>query len=453
MVVSWLTREPVARPWVTYGTEVYDMRGEVAALSRSYTDAVTAEQVHVHHAFLHGLEPGTGYFYEVAHGQRHHVDGGVFRTAPAPDDRASFRFTAFGDHGTDAPYDPYGSSASAAAVAGVERVDPLFQLSLGDLSYANMRDDPVRAWFDWFEMIGPSARRRPWMPLIGNHETERGNGMLGLAAYQTYFELPDNGEEPYLSGLWYAFTVSTVRFVMLAADDVCFQDCGRVYLNGFSSGRQTAWLERTLKQARSDPGIDWVVVAMHHAAMSTAAHHNGGDLGLREQWLPLFDAYGVDLVLCGHEHHYERSLPVRGVVPGSTTLTPAPTVTTGSDVVDSSAGTVHMLVGTGGSSSPSAHALFDPPACRVVTSVVDPPPGRHSRRSVFQREPAPWLAVRDREHPYAVASFEVSPDGPDGTSTIRVTVHDSTVPDAPPVDAFTLVRRSHGPISHGPIEM
>ncbi len=57
--------------------------------------------------------------------------------------------------------------------------------------------------------------------------------------------------------------------------------------------------------------------------MSTA-HFNGADLGIRQQWLPLFDAYGVDLVLAGHEHHYERTVPVRGVLPGSELLTPAP---------------------------------------------------------------------------------------------------------------------------------
>jgi 3',5'-cyclic AMP phosphodiesterase CpdA len=440
MVVSWFTRAPVNRPRVAYGIEPHDMTSEIAAVSRSYTDAVTGEQVHAHHAFLQGLEPDTAYFYEVAHGRRQRLDGDVFHTAPAG--RSAFRFTAFGDHGTDASYDPFGSPASAAAVAGVERIDPLLHLALGDLSYANMRTDPVRAWFDWFTMIGPSARRRPWMPLIGNHETEYGNGVLGLAAYQTYFQLPDNGEEAYLSGLWYAFTVGSVRFLMLAGDDVCYQDAGGVYLHGFSSGRQTAWLERTLEQARSAPSIDWVVVGVHQAAVSTSQNHNGADLGLRDQWLPLFDSFGVDLVLCGHEHHYERSLPLRGAVPGSATLTPAPTATSVGNVINTSAGTVYLLLGTGGSSSPSAHALLDPPACRVLVAVVDPPPGGRNRRSVYETEPAIWLGVRDRDHPYAFASFEVRPDGPDATTTMRVAVHDSTAPTAPPIDAFTLVRPS-----------
>ena len=51
---------------------------------------------------------------------------------------------------------------------------------------------------------------------------------------------------------------------------------------------------------------------MHQDALSSAKNGNGSDKGIRETWLPLFDRYGVDLVLCGHDHDYERSWPVRG---------------------------------------------------------------------------------------------------------------------------------------------
>ena len=47
-------------------------------------------------------------------------------------------------------------------------------------------------------------------------------------------------------------------------------------------------------------------------ALSSSKTGNGSDKGIREAWLPLFDRYGVDLVLCGHDHDYERSYPVRG---------------------------------------------------------------------------------------------------------------------------------------------
>ena len=78
------------------------------------------------------------------------------------------------------------------------------------------------------------------------------------------------------------------------------------------SGAQKAWLEKELAAARGDRDIDWIVVCMHQVAISTADKFNGADLGIREEWVPLFDKYGVDLVVCGHEHHYERSHPIRG---------------------------------------------------------------------------------------------------------------------------------------------
>ena len=93
---------------------------------------------------------------------------------------------------------------------------------------------------------------------------------------------------------------------------------------GYSQGAQRAWLERELAAARGSHEIDWIVVCMHQVAMSSA-HFNGADLGIRQQFLPLFDRYGVDLVVAGHEHHFERTFPVRGVprVTGEAASAPA----------------------------------------------------------------------------------------------------------------------------------
>jgi 3',5'-cyclic AMP phosphodiesterase CpdA len=113
-------------------------------------------------------------------------------------------------------------------------------------------------------------------------------------------------------------------------------------------------LEKELAAARSDRDVDWIVVRMHQVAISTADKFNGADLGIREEWVPLFDRYGVDLVVCGHEHHYERSHPIRGQE-ANPTLTPVATTK----------GTVHMVIGGGGTSFPSNQLFFDPPACRV----------------------------------------------------------------------------------------
>lgn len=169
-----------------------------------------------------------------------------------------------------------------------------------------------------------SARNRPWMPSVGNHENERGNGPIGYLAYQTFFALPAaTGQTAVTRGLWYAFTAGSMRVISSANDDVAYQDGGDSYVRGYSDGAQKVWLERELAAARRDRNIDWVVICMHQVAVSSADRFNGADLGVREEWLPLFDKYGVDLVVCGHEHHYERSHPLRGRE-SNATLTPRP---------------------------------------------------------------------------------------------------------------------------------
>ena len=138
-----------------------------------------------------------------------------------------------------------------------------------------------------------------------------------------------------------------MRVLSINNDDVCLQDGAfssyrrdhvpgyaergyDPYVRRYSRGRQRAWLEAELAAARADGEIDWIVVCMHQVAMSSA-RLSGADLGIRQEFMPLFDAYGVDLVVAGHEHHYERTFPVRGVLPGSSLLTPAPR---GSDPAD-----------------------------------------------------------------------------------------------------------------------
>ncbi len=201
-------------------------------------------------------------------------------------------------------------------------------------------------------------------PTAGNHENEA-LGPHGFQAYRTYFTVPANGATPDLEGLWYSFRAGSVKVIAINNDDVCLQDAGDVYVHGYSQGAQKAWLQRELASARRDRSIDWIVVCMHQVAM--APPFNGADLGIRQEWMPLFDQHGVDLVVAGHEHHYERELPVRGTT-GTSLLTPKPLPTSGS-TIDTTQGTQHMIIGGGGTSAPSNTILTDPSVCHVITSV------------------------------------------------------------------------------------
>ncbi len=458
IVVSWHTLQTVRNPCVVLGHLDGKLEQKVEAKAVSYTDAKSGRVVYAYHAKVAGLQADFTYLYAAMHDGAE-PEFATFGTSPRG--RAPFTFTSFGDQGTPTlgkkfvppagvtlpklPYvnDNLGSPAAGDTTLGVERLQPLFHLFNGDLCYANLAEDRVRTWWDFWENNSRSARKRPWMPSPGNHENELGNGPIGYQAYQTYFSVPETaGQTELTRGLWYAFTAGSVRVISIANDDVVYQDGGNSYVRGYSAGAQKAWLEKELAATRANLDVDWIVVCMHQVAISTADKFNGADLGIREEWLPLFDKYGVDLVVCGHEHHYERSHPIRGRE-SNATLTPVP-VATATDVIDTSKGTVHMVIGGGGTSSPSNELFFNPPACRVITAVGETDPATGKRRPVYVREHAPWSAVRNAAHAYGFAAFTVDPGAHRGDITsIKVTYYDVVGPDGQlaPFESFTLSRR------------
>jgi hypothetical protein len=244
-------------------------------------------------------------------------------------------------------------------------------------------------------------------------------------------------------------------FVSLSADDVVYQDAGAFvagpaelrpsastgkppiapgtsfYIHGYSGGAQTQWLEATLAAAAQDQGIDWIIVQMHQDALSSSKVGNGSDRGIREAWLPLFDRYHVDLVLCGHDHDYERSWPVRGcnhnvgkdAATGATvdTCQPNPVMTAAlSDgTFDTSHGTIHLILGGGGTSVPCDVYGMDPvhghPQAKVITKPNRPvpagSPGTFMRHGADALEEAIWSARRDVGTAYGVAVFDLDPGG------------------------------------------
>lgn len=68
-----------------------------------------------------------------------------------------------------------------------------------------------------------------------NHEHELGNGPIGDQAYQTYFSVPEAaGQTEVTRGLWYVFTVGSLRVASIANDDVCYRDSRDSYVRGYS---------------------------------------------------------------------------------------------------------------------------------------------------------------------------------------------------------------------------
>jgi hypothetical protein len=493
----------------------------------SFADGLSGETTYHYHVPLDGLRPGTTYYYTVTDGaQSPSTAGGYFTTAP--EGRAKFRFSSYGDIGTPtaaSPYNVTGYSWNSEAsndtctfevAATISPSDggplPLFHLINGDLCYAD--NDPANTpsvWRDFSANISRSAAFRPWMPTLGNHEQELGadaqdgspssteywNGAYGNGNYQARFHLPHNGVTNYdgnhLRGQFYSFQVGTVLFVALDADDVTLQDVqtstssqvtyasgvtvpagvvhsGHEYTGdlefteqdfsivpaGPQPNKQTLWLEQTLREARRDPSVDIIVAWMHQTPMSTSIYGNGTDMGIRATWGPLFDKYEVDLVLCGHEHDYERSYPVRGFDADSGTVTTAftssldgteyavgdtvntrrPSVATstpgavdGIPAYDTTEGTVYLILGGGGAAATNTYGEDTStglPQANVWVTL-------DGRDAV---EDAPWSAARDTTDAHGYAYFDVDPGQRPGDTTI--TFQWFQVPTVPSGGSITL---------------
>jgi hypothetical protein len=244
IAVSWAAPARVARARLRLrlrlrlGQAGNGLGVEVPAEERVYRETMTGQTVFTYHARVANLTPDTAFVYEVMHDGARPVPG-TFRTGPLGRSKG-FRFTSFGDQSVPIPVGKGPASPNAGYVVdAVDALDPLFHLMNGDLSYANSSDMPVETWAAYFTNNMRSARHRPWMPAMGNHENEVGNGPHGFLSYQTRFELPDNGSAEF-RGNWYAFTVGPVRVLSLSNDDVCVEDggfsaCRRAYLPGYRS--------------------------------------------------------------------------------------------------------------------------------------------------------------------------------------------------------------------------
>ena len=242
-------------------------KGRVETEVSAFTDR---DKEVLHTAKLEGLKPGTVYRY-VLHGAGGRKTG-EFRTAPDPQKcRGPFRFVVYGDTRSR----PAKHKLVADAIAKEE--DLAFVVVTGDL--VGDGED----WEEWEEQFfTPAAaylgRAAVW-PVRGNHE---GDAVL----YREHFALPGNE-------LWYSFDYGNLHFVVL---DSCWS--GKA-----ARAAMLEWLREDL--AASD--AEWTFVSYHHPTWNVGGHASRWGRGI---FWPVLEKNGVDVVLAGHSHLYERFRPV-----------------------------------------------------------------------------------------------------------------------------------------------
>jgi purple acid phosphatase-like protein/calcineurin-like phosphoesterase family protein len=314
MRISWQVPAAVSRPYVRVGLRPDQLSHRIAAEIRDLrTPGVSGvraavEQYYVH-AALDGLTPGTTYYYGVGHAgfdpasAAHRATVTSFRTAPSRP--AAFTFTAFGDQGV--------STGAAANDSVLLRLKPAFHLHAGDICYADVNGQGKKTdgydatfWDLFLKQTEPVARSVPWMVTTGNHDMEAWYSPDGYGGQLARWSLPGSGPDARTAPGVYSFVYGNVGFVALDANDVSYEIPANF---GYTHGKQTRWLESTLKRLRAAKDVDFIVVFFHHCAYSTSSHASDG--GIRDAWLPLFTRHQVDLVINGHNHVYERTDAVK----------------------------------------------------------------------------------------------------------------------------------------------
>jgi Purple acid Phosphatase, N-terminal domain/Calcineurin-like phosphoesterase len=262
-----------------------------------------------HEVELLGLDPNTTYYYRCGSPDYGWSDALSFQTTP--EGMEGFSFCVIGDtRSSSSESSDVSEWGTIATAASGEK--PLFTLLLGDLVYLGFMKG---MWPAWFEAGKPLLEEGAVMSSHGNHEQY-------AMEYFDRFSLPGNER-------WYSFDISNIHFVCL---DSGLMDCYEQPL----LEEQTSWLENDLKAA-SERGQFWTVVFLHRPPYSSGMEGIIRE-DLLQEWVPIFDRYGIDLVLDSHEHFYQRSYPMMGG--RITSVSP--------DQYRNPGGTIYVLQGCGG---------------------------------------------------------------------------------------------------------
>ncbi|MEO1011715.1 MAG: fibronectin type III domain-containing protein [Bacteroidota bacterium] len=243
--------------------------------------------VHYHSVVFEGLKPDMLYAYRVGDGETYWSEWIQFRTAKT--DYAPTQFVYFGD----AQNDVLAHWSRVIRMAYQTAPNASFVIHAGDLINTAHRD---QEWAEWYKAGGFIHSQWTAIPVVGNHEfssIEKGEARKLSIQWRPQFTLPiEKDLAPELHETVYTVDYQDTRIIVLNSNDFLEE--------------QTKYIEEQLKNCTAK----WKIISCHHSVFSPA---KGRDFQFaRENWKPLLDKYGVDLVLNGHDHTYARGhVPIR----------------------------------------------------------------------------------------------------------------------------------------------
>tara|TARA_B100001750_G_C15494228_1_gene593154 strand:- start:60 stop:1346 length:1287 start_codon:yes stop_codon:yes gene_type:complete len=233
-----------------------------------------------HMATMTGLVPGEEVTYRVSSGGDWSEE---FTFTPIDSSAQRFEWISIADHGDSSEAMDVSEAIIAHSAAQMVTIS-------GDIAYA---DGEQSDWDNWFNIQQDSMTGIPWVTAVGNHENEPG---YGFVPYEHRFDSDGQTESEVF---WYSRIVPGVHMIFMSTE----HDYG-------PGSTQYTWIEQELGSVNRD-ATPFVIVYGHKPMYSSNSYH-GSEVELRAALETLYVNQGVDLVIAGHDHFYERTWPVAG---------------------------------------------------------------------------------------------------------------------------------------------
>ncbi len=303
IIIRWRT-DVSARSRVSYGVNQKNLDK-----TESDVNLVTEHKIK-----LTGLTPATKYYYSIG-GLKDTLQGNsdnYFSTLPVTGTENIYRIGVFGDPG-------YLSVKQANVrdeflkYLGRNYLDAW--ILLGDNAYNDGTDAEYQSKF--FNVYKDLLKKYPMFPSPGNHDYHDADFTAEYAqnnhntAYYQNFSMPVDGEAGGVSShnqAFFSFDIGNVHFLSLDS----YGKEEKQYFLYDTTGPQMKWVKKDLEANKNK---EWIIVYTHFPPYSMTTHNSDTESGLykvRENVIPILERYGVDLVICGHSHGYERSKLMNG---------------------------------------------------------------------------------------------------------------------------------------------
>lgn len=299
MLIRYVTDVP-CESHVRYGTS-YGTYNNV----ESSTSLTTDHQVHIG-----GLDASTKYYYHLSSNGTDTIlalnPSYYFITNPTPGSRTQpVRFWVLGDQGQPgAPQDSVHSKFFQQS-DWIDSMDAI--LMLGDNAYNSGLENEFQAAV--FDPLDTVLRNTPLYSTVGNHEvryvTAHSISTPSTTPYYYLHNFPTAGEAGgQASGTesYFSLDYGNVHLISINAEEEDLDS---------ATSSMWSWLETDLQQNTND----WIFVIVHQGPYTKGSHNSDTEtehIKVRENFLPLLERYGVDLMMSGHSHSYERSKLVKG---------------------------------------------------------------------------------------------------------------------------------------------